>query len=336
LRAEGLRYREIAEVLGISLGAVANSLERSITRLARAYQRWEHTMSGDHVHLSDAELLMAADGELQKTRAAEIENHLAFCWACRERMRSIEETITDFVRARNSEFVNAIPSEDGPRALLRSRLAELRTPPRAAARLAFWRLTTALACCSVLVLGLVFFERTVSANAPRPNSIVTPGETRPIALADVCRNHEAEVVRDIPVEMRQQVLAAYGIKPGKRADFEVDYLITPDLGGVDSVRNLWPQPYSVRWNAKVKDRLEQRLHDLVCTGQIDLPTAQHELARDWIGAYKKYFGSESPRWAPHGKMRPKNLHESLWTGTCIPDWSAFTFYIMPLRNRSSV
>lgn len=36
LRAEGLRYREIAEVLGISLGAVANSLEKSLARLSRA------------------------------------------------------------------------------------------------------------------------------------------------------------------------------------------------------------------------------------------------------------------------------------------------------------
>jgi RNA polymerase sigma-70 factor, ECF subfamily len=40
LRAEGLRYREIAEVLGISLGAVANSLERSLSRLARADRYW--------------------------------------------------------------------------------------------------------------------------------------------------------------------------------------------------------------------------------------------------------------------------------------------------------
>ncbi len=41
LRAEGLRYRDIAEVLGISLGSVANSLERALSRLTRAdeYQR---------------------------------------------------------------------------------------------------------------------------------------------------------------------------------------------------------------------------------------------------------------------------------------------------------
>lgn len=36
LRAEGLRYREIVEVLGMSLGAVAQSLERSLARLSRA------------------------------------------------------------------------------------------------------------------------------------------------------------------------------------------------------------------------------------------------------------------------------------------------------------
>ena len=36
MRAEGLRYREIAETLGISLGAVAQSLARSLERLHRA------------------------------------------------------------------------------------------------------------------------------------------------------------------------------------------------------------------------------------------------------------------------------------------------------------
>jgi RNA polymerase sigma-70 factor (ECF subfamily) len=36
LRGLGLRYREIAQVLGISLGAVAKSLTRSIARLQRA------------------------------------------------------------------------------------------------------------------------------------------------------------------------------------------------------------------------------------------------------------------------------------------------------------
>ncbi|MBS1852902.1 MAG: sigma-70 family RNA polymerase sigma factor [Acidobacteria bacterium] len=39
LRAEGLTYREIAEVLGVSLGSVAQYLSRSLARLARADRR---------------------------------------------------------------------------------------------------------------------------------------------------------------------------------------------------------------------------------------------------------------------------------------------------------
>jgi RNA polymerase sigma-70 factor, ECF subfamily len=39
LRAEGLRYREIAEILGISLGSVSASLARSLTRLVRVGER---------------------------------------------------------------------------------------------------------------------------------------------------------------------------------------------------------------------------------------------------------------------------------------------------------
>ena len=39
LRADGFRYREIAEVLGISIGSVANSLVRSLARLSAANER---------------------------------------------------------------------------------------------------------------------------------------------------------------------------------------------------------------------------------------------------------------------------------------------------------
>jgi len=39
LRAEGLRYREISDVLGISVGGVANSLARSLARLSAVDER---------------------------------------------------------------------------------------------------------------------------------------------------------------------------------------------------------------------------------------------------------------------------------------------------------
>ena len=79
------------------------------------------------------------------------------------------------------------------------------------------------------------------------------------------------------------------------ADYELDFLITPELGGASDARNLWPQPYrSILWNAYVKDELERRLQILVCEGEVDLRTAQQELAGDWIAAYKRRFATERP------------------------------------------
>ena len=48
------------------------------------------------MHLSDQELLLAADGELPSRRAAQVHAHLTACWDCRARMAEIEATIGDF------------------------------------------------------------------------------------------------------------------------------------------------------------------------------------------------------------------------------------------------
>ena len=99
----------------------------------------------------------------------------------------------------------------------------------------------------------------------------------------------------IPASVRQRVLQEYQAPESHAAEYEVDFLITPGLGGADDIRNLWPEPYSSTvWNAHVKDALEDRLHDMVCAGQLDLSTAQHDIATDWISAYKKYFHTQNP------------------------------------------
>lgn len=252
-------------------------------------------MPHENVHLPDQDLIMAADGELPPWRKAQIDAHLDACWSCRERMGSIESTISRFVRARNQEFNDSLPSSAGPRALLHARLAEA-SPTRRAGPRAMWRLAPAAAVFfSVLGAIAIIFGTTVNAEGPKPKAGLTPGETRPITIDEICRNPQAETITaNIPEETRRKVFSEYGIDT--RADnFEVDYLITPDLGGAQSIRNLWPQPYSARWNAHVKDKLEQRLHQLVCERKVDLTTAQHDIAADWIGAYKKYVGENVPR-----------------------------------------
>ena len=78
-------------------------------------------------------------------------------------------------------------------------------------------------------------------------------------------------------------------------DFEVDFLITPGLGGSNDIHNLWPERYySTVWNASVKDELEDRLPEMVSNGELDLSTAQRDISTDWIVAYKKYFHTDRP------------------------------------------
>lgn len=101
--------------------------------------------------------------------------------------------------------------------------------------------------------------------------------------------HE-EVVANVSASLRQEVFREYGIVNAHPDEYEVDYLITPGLGGAEDIHNLWPEPStSQTWNAHVKDELEERLHEMVCAGKVDLPTAQRDIATDWIAAYKKYF-----------------------------------------------
>jgi hypothetical protein len=77
------------------------------------------------------------------------------------------------------------------------------------------------------------------------------------------------------------------------ACYEEDHLISLELGGHPrSPDNLWPEPWFGDWNAGVKDKLENRLHALVCSGEISLREAQKAIASDWIAAYKKYIGEK--------------------------------------------
>jgi hypothetical protein len=141
---------------------------------------------------------------------------------------------------------------------------------------------------------LVSYPRTSRKLSAVPARRLTPGATRQVALKDLCGGQYSKNAQVIPVVQRQ-VFARYGLENAEPGAYEVDYLITPALGGADDIRNLWPQPYSSTvWNAAVKDELEDRLHSMVCSGELDLASAQQDIAKDWIGAYKKYFHTDRP------------------------------------------
>ena len=128
-----------------------------------------------------------------------------------------------------------------------------------------------------------------------PDPTITPGATLAVGTDDICVPGYTKVVRAVPTSVKRQVYEEYGITTHEPGEYEVDHLISLELGGSNSVRNLWPQSYrSQPWNAHVKDALENELHKQVCSGQLDLTTAQREISGNWIGAYKKYFHTDRP------------------------------------------
>jgi hypothetical protein len=126
-----------------------------------------------------------------------------------------------------------------------------------------------------------------------PDTNLTPGDTLDVTKDDICVRGYTKKVRNVPIAVKREVYARYGITYHKPGEYEVDHLIPLGLGGSNSIKNLWPEPYYGDWNAHIKDRLEYKLHKMVCTDYIDLKTAQREIATDWIVAYKKYV-SERP------------------------------------------
>jgi len=251
-------------------------------------------------HLSDQELLLAADGELPPGRAEQVASHLAGCWTCRVRKGELDESIGDFVRAYRGNLDPLLPSPAGPRALLKARLAEMASSPQGW-RTRWWRPTTlryAGAALFVVLLAVLIYSlpqpgrRIVPVSFPEPS--LTPGVAVIESRDQVCRSMPPKN-RIVPASLQRKVFEEYGISGAEPRAYEVDYLITPALGGTDDIRNLWPQSYSSAvWNARVKDALEDRLHDLVCERQLDLATAQRDISSDWIAAYKKYFATDRP------------------------------------------
>jgi hypothetical protein len=299
------------------------SLTRSLARLIRA--DGDKAMLSEDLHLSDQEMLLAADGELSTRRAAQVHAHLAECWACRARMAEIEGTIADFARSHRQTLDPQLPPIAGPRALLRAGLAELASKHEANSwrwLLHFTSATRAAAftCAAVLIAAvvgniLVHHSTLRGANSiaaafergALPDRSLTPGATRRVTISDVCSIAHEEVVGEVSTSLRQEVFQKYGIVNANASDYEIDYLIAPGLGGVEDIRNLWPEPYtSPTWNAHVKDALEERLHEMVCGGELDLSTAQRDIATDWIAAYKKYFHTDRPL-ALHSRLESVNV-----------------------------
>ena len=96
-----------------------------------------------------------------------------------------------------------------------------------------------------------------------------------------------------PEKLKNDVYHNYGLNGNDRSKcsegYEVDHLISLELGGSNDGTNLWPQSYCGTNNAHDKDKLENELHRRVCKGQMQLIDAQMCIKTDWVMCYLKTF-----------------------------------------------
>lgn len=127
-----------------------------------------------------------------------------------------------------------------------------------------------------------------------PDPKLTPGATRQISVAELCTT-STSLARHTTDATKKAVYASYGVAPRTAPEctgpahscYEIDHLISLELGGADVQANLWPQPYDGEHNAHDKDKVENRLHRLVCSGAMKLEDAQTCIASDWLACAKK-------------------------------------------------
>jgi hypothetical protein len=150
-----------------------------------------------------------------------------------------------------------------------------------------------------LFLSLGFFPAFAEDDHIRPDPALTPGQgIRGVTADDICQPGYVVSMRQVSAAVKRQVFARYGLA-GNHTGYcsggqgcEVDHLVSLELGGSNDVSNLWPEPHDGPWNVHLKDKLENRLHSMVCNDEISLSEAQRLEAVDWIAAYRRFVGGE--------------------------------------------
>jgi hypothetical protein len=130
---------------------------------------------------------------------------------------------------------------------------------------------------------------------PIPDPKCTPGAINPTLTAKVLQDpaFTTKCVRNDATteEQKKSVYAAYGIEEpqhneGQTQVCELDHLVSLEVGGADTLDNIWPQcgPANVELSQrffKQKDQVEDHLGDFVRHGKTDLGEAQKRIAADW-------------------------------------------------------
>jgi hypothetical protein len=134
---------------------------------------------------------------------------------------------------------------------------------------------------TALLFLVVLVAPACAADALLPNPRLTPGR---IAKGEKDR-------RGVTVALEQKVFARYRLPWSRRAEFKIDHLIPVELGGADTIDNLWPQSLRAKpYGADRKELLTEVLLTRIAKKQITLKQAQEQISKDWIDAFIEHLG----------------------------------------------
>ncbi len=123
------------------------------------------------------------------------------------------------------------------------------------------------------------------ANQNLPDSKCTPGAILTKDIKTICKSGYTKTVRDVTLNKKKKVFAEYGIAYSNHGNYEVDHLVSLELGGSNDISNLWPESHSISNGSFTKDKFENWLHSQVCSGKMTIQEAQNEIASDWVTFY---------------------------------------------------
>jgi hypothetical protein len=133
----------------------------------------------------------------------------------------------------------------------------------------------------LLTTFLLWTASAAGQEALLPNPKLTPGR---VAERDKDR-------AGVTLAMEQKVFARYHLPWATRAAYKIDHLVPAELGGADTIDNLWPQSLRARpYGADRKELLAEVLRLKISRGQMTLAQAQEQIRNDWIDAFVDHVG----------------------------------------------
>ncbi|CAB4692198.1 MAG: DUF3761 domain-containing protein [Actinobacteria bacterium] len=144
--------------------------------------------------------------------------------------------------------------------------------------------------------GRAFGHRTRTSScrlSSLPDRRCSPGAYYPsLTKTLLCSSSfHTSAIRHVTESEKHEVEREYGMaaKPyGSKV--EIDHIVPLEIGGSNEITNLFPEAASAAPGYHVKDKLENRLHSAVCSGQMSLRNAQRQIAMNWERLYRQVFG----------------------------------------------